>query len=129
MRSAATGRGGGPRRLDRQNAHSATLAADFARFGVKLWVAVGGVDPSVAARRRRLGQLNLWRNAIAHLDFRQVATSPLTRGTRADLATVRTWRSALDRLAGRIERAMVRRLTATLGTAPLVEIRERELPS
>jgi hypothetical protein len=106
------------RKLDRQNAHSGTLGDDFGRFGPRFWLAVDALGPQFAVRRRRLDQLNAWRNAIAHQDFRHVGTDPLTQGSRADLPTFRTWRSALDQLAGGIDRAMYRELTGIIGSGP-----------
>ena len=106
------------RKLDRQNAHSRTVDDDFGRFGFGLWEAVGSLGARFPARRRRLDQLNAWRNAVAHQDFRRLASDPLTVGTRADLSTVRCWRRALDQLAEGIDRAVHRTLTSIVGSTP-----------
>src|SRR5215470_463712 len=106
------------RKLDRQNAHPGTLGDDFGRFGPRFWLAVDALGPQFAVRRRRLDQVNAWRNAIAHQDFRHVGSDPLTQGTRADLPTFRAWRSALDQLAGGIDRAMYRELAGIIGARP-----------
>jgi hypothetical protein len=47
-----------------------------------------------------------------------VAIDPLTRGTRPDLLTFRTWRSALDQLASGIDRAMYAELSVTNAVPP-----------
>jgi len=106
------------RRLDRQNANTATIGDDFGRFAPGFWSAVDALGPSFAARRRKLDQLNAWRNAIAHQDFTRLGADPLTAGTRADLPTFRSWRSALDQLAGGMDRVMYRVIAATIGRAP-----------
>jgi hypothetical protein len=106
------------RKLDRQNAHSGTLGDDFARFGFEFWPMVTALGQQYAARRRRLDQLNAWRNAIAHQDFRRVAVDPLTGGTRPDLLTFRTWRRALDQLASGIDRAMYYELCIINAVSP-----------
>ena len=54
------------RLLDRSNAHPAALAADFSWLHQDLWVELVKQDARNRARRERLDQLNVWRNAIAH---------------------------------------------------------------
>jgi hypothetical protein len=106
------------RKLDRQNATSGTLGDDFGRFGLAFWSKVDSLGPQYAVRRHRLDQLNAWRNAIAHQDFRRVGTDSLTQDTRPDLPTFRLWRSAVDQLAAGIDRTMHRELTAVIGAGP-----------
>jgi hypothetical protein len=106
------------RRLDRQNANTGTIGDDFGRFTPGFWSAVDALGPSFAGRRRKLDQLNAWRNAIAHQDFARLGVDPLTASTRADLPTFRSWRSALDQLAGGMDRVMYRVVAATIGHAP-----------
>ncbi len=106
------------RKLDRQNATSGTLGDDFGRFGLAFWPAVDALGAQFAVRRRRLDQLNAWRNAIAHQDFRRINSDPLARGTRPDLPTFRIWRSATDQLAAGIDRAMHAALTDIICAAP-----------
>lgn len=106
------------RKLDRQNAHSGALGDDFARFGIDFWPVVTALGGRCAGRRRRLDQLNAWRNAIAHQDFRRVAADPLTGGTRPDLLMVRTWHRALDQLVGGIDRVMYDELSTTNAVSP-----------
>jgi hypothetical protein len=106
------------RRLDRQNAHSAALGDDFGRFVQSFWSVVDASGSRFASRRRRLDQLNAWRNAIAHHDFRRIGTDPLTAGTRIDLATVNSWWRALDHLADGIDQTLYGELSATTGVSP-----------
>ncbi len=106
------------RKLDSQSAQPASLGSDFGRFGFDFWSAIYALGPAYRGRRRRLDQVAIWRNAIAHQDFRRPATEPLTADTRADLPTVRTWRSALDQLAGGIDRVMHREVTRITGAEP-----------
>jgi hypothetical protein len=106
------------RKLDRQNATSASLGHDFGLFGFRFWSAVDALGPQYPIRRRRLDQVNAWRNAIAHQDFDRLTGDPLTAGTHPDLPTFRTWRRALDQLAGGIDRAMRTEVTDITGTPP-----------
>lgn len=106
------------RSLDRQNAHSGALGADFGRFGMDFWPTVTALGPRYAARRQRLDELNAWRNAIAHQDFRRVVTDPLLRGTRPDLPTDRIWRRAIAQLAAGMDRVMYVKLCTTNARPP-----------
>jgi hypothetical protein len=106
------------RRLNAQSAQPASLGSDFGRFGFDFWPAVQALGPSYVARRRRLEQVAVWRNAIAHQDFRRLPTDASTAGTRADLPTVRTWHRALDQLAGGIDRVMHREIARITGGQP-----------
>ncbi len=66
-------------------------------------------------RRRELEQVAIWRNAIAHQDFRRPAVDPVTVGTRVDLDAVKSWRMALDQLVGSIDRGMFVKLSRIIG--------------
>lgn len=106
------------RKLDSQSAQPASLGSDFGRFGFDFWSAVYAAGGAHRRRRARLDQVAIWRNAIAHQDFRRPATDAATVGTRADLPTVRAWRGALDQLAGGIDRVMHREITRITGAEP-----------
>jgi hypothetical protein len=106
------------RKLDRQNANSGNLGHDFGLFGFRFWAAVDALGPRYPARRRRLDQVNAWRNAIAHQDLDRLADDPLTAGTRPDLPTFRIWRRSLDQLAGGIDRAMSTEVGDITGDLP-----------
>ena len=103
------------RRLDSQSAQPASLGSDFGRFGVDFWPAIDTLDRRGPQRRRKLEQVGIWRNAIAHQDFRLPAADPVTAGTRVDLDSVKSWRMALDQLAGSIDRAMFVELSRIIG--------------
>jgi hypothetical protein len=105
------------RRLERQNAHPASIGDDFSRFSVRLWDELSAFGPRYAAYRRRLEELNAWRNAIAHQDFGRVGTDPLTAGIRPVSETLRAWRGALDQLASGMDRVMHARLAQVTGKA------------
>ncbi|MGL5857618.1 MAG: hypothetical protein ACRC35_04290 [Angustibacter sp.] len=68
--------------LDRRNASPRSLGDDFDRFGRPLWFLIEALGPQYQIRRRRLEELNRWRNAIAHQDFTKVGDDPVTAGTR-----------------------------------------------
>jgi hypothetical protein len=106
------------RRLERQNAHPASIGYDFSRFGVQVWDELCALGPRYAAYRRRLEELNAWRNAIAHQDFGRVGTDPLTAGIRPGPETLRAWRAALDQLANGMDRVMYARLTQVTDKIP-----------
>jgi hypothetical protein len=62
-----------------------------------------------------LEELNTWRNAIAHDDFRSVDPA----GTiRLRLATVRGWRRACDRLARAFDPVLADHLERLTGRRP-----------
>jgi hypothetical protein len=106
------------RKLDHQSAQPASLGSDFGRLGIELWPAIEALDVRHPGRRRKLEQVSLWRNAIAHQDYRRVATDPITCGTKVDLDTVASWRSALNQLVGGIDRVVHRELGTIIGAAP-----------
>lgn len=106
------------RKLDHLSAQPASLGSDFARFGLDLWSSVDQLDPRHRDRRRRLTQVVIWRNAIAHQDLRRASADPLTASTAVDPATVALWRRALDQLAGGLDRAMWAQLGTIVGRPP-----------
>jgi hypothetical protein len=106
------------RKLDSQSAQPASLGSDFGRFGFDFWSAVYALGAAYRIRRARLDQVAIWRNAIAHQDFRRPARDAATAGSRADLPTIRSWRTALDQLAGGVDRVMHRELTRITGAEP-----------
>jgi hypothetical protein len=106
------------RKLDSQSAQPASLGSDFGRFGVDFWPAVDGLGLQFPGRRRKLEQVSIWRNAIAHQDFRRPPAEAATAGTRVDLDTFKSWRKALDQLAGGIDRAMYGELGRITSSAP-----------
>jgi hypothetical protein len=107
------------RQLDRGNAHSGSVGADFGRFDLPVWDTVRDFDKRNAERRKKLDQLNTWRNAIAHRDFtfnedQEKLLAPKKRG----LGEVRGWRAACDQLAQALDRALAEHLEALVGTRP-----------
>lgn len=103
------------RRLDRGNANPANIGADFERLGVSFWDAVRRRSGKNAGRQRRLEELNSWRNAIAHEDFRDPA---LGGKDRVSLAQVRRWRTACNALAVEFDRVMRLYLGGFFGSDP-----------
>lgn len=69
-------------------------------------------------RNRKLEELNKWRNAIAHDDFKDRATFPLGRDTILRLSKVERWRSACNRLAFDMDRSMRSYLKQLSGQYP-----------
>lgn len=93
-------------------------AATSGGFGFDFWSSVYDLGPAYRSRRRRLDQIAIWRNAIAHQDFSRATSDPVTAGTRVDLSAIRTWRTALDQLAGGIDRVMHREVGRIIQTQP-----------
>jgi hypothetical protein len=107
------------RRLDRGNAAPSSLAVDFARLDLDLWDELAKRDPRTAARRRRLEQLNVWRNAVAHRDFHLSAGAQvLVSGTNRSLAFARSSRRCCAAVARQMDGVVKSRLTAALNRSP-----------
>lgn len=103
------------RSLGRGNPHPGAIGADFKRLGVNFWPEVDALDGRSVRRRALLQELVDWKNAIAHQDFDPVAP---TGNPVLHLATVKSWRSALNGLARTFDQAMYNYLQPLLGTAP-----------
>jgi len=103
------------RRLDAGNASPANLGSDFGRLGVPFWDEVRRRNVRNVARQKTLEQLNGWRNAIAHHDFR----NPALNGAReVTLADVRRWRRCCDALAVDFDAVLRLYLHPLLGRLP-----------
>lgn len=98
-------------KLHHGNPSSANLSGDFSKFGMQLWVEAQKVDVHTEARRKVLGELIAWRNAVAHQDW--AARSPTLH-----LADVRRWRRACAGLAVSFDRAVQGHLARIAGRAP-----------
>lgn len=103
------------RQLDRGNAQTGSLGADFQRLGIDLWAEMRTLDPRTPGLMRLLDELNLWRNAIVHHDF-----DPQRLGgtTILRLNRVRRWRGTCHRLARAPDEVMRRHLVDLTGSAP-----------
>jgi len=104
------------RQLDSGNAQSAALSADFNRFDFKFWTTVEEADTRNAARRRKLEELNAWRNAIAHHDIDSHRSD--LRPREVTLAACNSWRGALNGLAESFDRVLADQLATLLGSRP-----------
>lgn len=106
------------RKLDVGNPNPSNLGADFGRVFVVsrgFWPAVLGdpTNPAMEKRKAKLENLTVWRNAIAHQDWRQVGNDSGLR-----LGDVRAWRSACAMLARRFDQVLSDELRASTGKAP-----------
>ncbi len=103
------------RLLDKGNPNPGNIGADFNRFGIRFWDLVYARSTLNERRRVLLGDLNEWRNAIAHQDF-----DPARLGGRTNLhlGDVQGWRRALNRLALDFDEVMRAHLQADLGASP-----------
>ncbi len=104
------------RQLDHRNAQPGTLGADFKRFGIEFWAVVEAVDSRNTTRRLQLEALNAWRNAIAHHDIESRCDELIPH--EVTLTACRSWRSALDGLAGTFDQVLAERLQTLVGTRP-----------
>ncbi len=104
----------GGRQLDRGNATPTTIRADFDRFRFDVWSAVDLVTDG-RALRRRLDELNAWRNAVAHSDFdpARLGGTILLR-----LDRVRRWRANCHWLARVLDRVAAAELHRQVGARP-----------
>lgn len=100
------------RMLDRGNPNPGNIGTDFNRFGLSFWQRVMAHDPRNVRGQAMLERLSHWRNAIAHQDFDLVRLG----GNTLHLATVRTWRRALNRLARSFDDVMQSYLQVVLGS-------------
>jgi hypothetical protein len=115
LRIALTSR----RQLDRGNARQETIHEGFGRFDLDIWERSVAFSRRVPLQRDRLGQLNTWRNPIAHQDFTFSGEQRrLLAGTSPTLRHVKSWRSACDGLAGTFDRVLTAHLQSLMGTAP-----------
>jgi hypothetical protein len=96
--------------LDLKNPIKENIRKDFERFAFTLNFAA---DPANALRETHLGQLNKWRNAVAHQKVSApTGVPPLT------LAAVQVWRTSCDGLAVWLDSIMHHELSRILGAAP-----------
>jgi hypothetical protein len=101
------------RKLAPGNPNPGNIGADFNRFGVEFWNKVINLDARNESRRRRLDELNLWRNAIAHQDYTSLSAGSVLRHQ-----DVRLWRKARDRLAVSFDEVMRSFLASIIGASP-----------
>jgi hypothetical protein len=86
---------------------------------MNFWPDVDNLDKRNEQRRKRLAQLNIWRNAIAHQDFDFNPADRVKIGdTKPTLKFVRNWRTACDCLAFQFDEAVARHIDALTGTRP-----------
>ncbi len=107
------------RRLDAGNATAGTLGPDFDRLGLP-FLAELEARPENRRQRLDLERLNVWRNAIVHLDFTlKPGREKLVRGTSPDSARdVRRFRRACDALAREIDRIVRAYVSGVVGGDP-----------
>jgi hypothetical protein len=102
--------------LDRGNAQPSAVSADFDRFGLDLWAELVRRDSANQRRRRHLEELNVWRSAIAHQQFRlRPAHTAVVAGTTRSLTNVRRWRASCSALARHIDAVICGQLTTLTG--------------
>ena len=103
------------RQIDRGNAQSASLGADFGRFMPSFWKDLQTYDAGSLTWKKDLDALNDWRNAIVHQDF----TSPKLGGImKLRIRQVRSWRRSCARLAKSMDAVIRIHLQHLTGTAP-----------
>lgn len=101
------------RQLDRGNAQSASLGADYARLGIRFWPELQALDPQTPSYRVAPDELNTWRNAVAHQDF-----SSFPAGSRLLLGDVRRWRKSCRALARVMNESLRNYLFSMSGVSP-----------
>jgi hypothetical protein len=103
------------RKLNWGNANAGNIGSDYARLGLDIWSGVHAANSRSQQRQRKLEQLNLWRNAVAHHDF----DKPRLGGrSELSLSEVRAWRRACNALALDFDRVARAYLIGITGQAP-----------
>lgn len=107
------------RRLDAGNATAGTLGPDFDRLGLA-FLAELDARPENRRHRLELERLNVWRNAVVHLDFTlKAGRQRLVKGTSPDsLRDVRRFRQACDALAAEMDRIVRAHVGGVVGGPP-----------
>ena len=103
------------RKLETGNPNPGNLGADFSRLGIELRPALLARDHQARARQDALGELNRWRNAVAHQDF---SSASLQGRKQVRLTEIRQWRQVCESLAVDFERVMYDHLLSATGTRP-----------
>ena len=97
-------------KLESGNPTVEAIRKDFERFGFTLDFSL---EPANGPRLTHIGQLNKWRNAVAHQKPAPPAgVPPLT------LAEVQGWRTSCDELAAWLDGFMYNKMSGILGSAP-----------
>lgn len=104
--------------MRRGNAGPGNIGNDFDRLGVSLWRDLYSMDGRNRVRNIKLDNLNKWRNAIAHDDFRNAQVFPNGSRTALQLAKVRDWRRTCNHVASNMDELMRNSLAQLLGTSP-----------
>lgn len=103
------------RKLNWGNANAGNIGSDYAQLGLDIWSNVHAASPRSEQRQKKLEQLNLWRNAVAHHDF----DKPRLGGRReCTLSEIREWRRACNALALDFDRVARAYLIGVTGQAP-----------
>jgi hypothetical protein len=103
------------RALNRNNAGSDTLAADFGRMGLIFWPAIRVQDPRQGPIwKSDLDNLVKMRNAIAHDDQAQILKLE-QNGFRLERALTDRWHASLDSLTATMDDVVASYLGALLG--------------
>lgn len=103
------------RQLDSRNPQPGCIGADFGRFGLDFWDEVRSLSPQ--DHRRHVNGLELmvmWRNIIAHSDFK----NPRVQGQTLSLPAVEGWRATCDHFASAFDEVMRRFLETVTGRSP-----------
>lgn len=103
------------RRLDAGNPNPANIGADFGWLGLPLWDQIAASDPRNRDRRRALEELNGWRNAVAHFDYRKPGLSGQVRVRVSDM---KRWRAACDALTVELDRECAMYFASVTGRHP-----------
>jgi hypothetical protein len=91
------------RGLDRRSADPKTIANDFARLGLDLWVALAASHPeAVSGWREGLLLLHRARNGVSH-DDRATLAAVAAAGWPMAIGSVRAWRNLVDEAAAAMD--------------------------
>jgi len=109
----------GGRKLDQGNAQTSSIGADFGRFGIQFWADVKARDGQNDERSKRLDELVVWRNAIAHRKGGLFAAEQNTvRTSQPDRVHAQLWPTVCDELAEEFDAVMRVALRDLTGVDP-----------
>ncbi len=108
------------RKLDAGNPNPGNIGEDFNRFVFDFWAKIKTYDSKNFERSKKLVELNAWRNAIGHQNFKTIYVNGANYKSTPylKLSTVRIWRKTCDALALDFDSVMSSQIALLIGSPP-----------
>ena len=103
------------RELDNRTPRRDALKNDFGRMGLQIIPALQNLYARADVDIDRLGLLIRFRNAIAHGNEREIRSMAQSSSIRPTLSSYRTYKSAINRLVGKLDVVVAAELAGELG--------------